>query len=76
MPKARTSAEERILQFFNESPLEVAQVVLNLAKSVVKARLTSNEAVAEPVKKQVRRRRRQPKASAAVVQPDNMPPGE
>ncbi len=67
MPRSRSSAEERILQFFRESSLEVAQVVLNLAKSEVKARLEDVESP-EPAKKRKRRKQQKP-ATVAEPQP-------
>ncbi len=65
MPKSRSSAEERILNFFHESSLEVAQVVLNLAKSAVKARLEESETFVVPAKKARKRRKQQKPAAAA-----------
>lgn len=61
----RSSAEERVLEFFRTSSLEVAQTVLNIVKAEVKARVDAETVEAAPPKKRVVRKRKA-KAQPAV----------
>jgi len=57
----RSSAEERVTEFFRDSSLEVAQAVLNIVKGNVKARVEEETPEAAAPKK----RKRKAKAPAA-----------
>ena len=46
MPKSAVSAEERVLNYFEQANLETAQVVFNLVKSRLRARTPQADAPA------------------------------
>jgi hypothetical protein len=66
----KSNAEDRVLAFFEEQPLEVARVVLNIAQGVVKRRSPQTETKPKkrgPGRKTVQAPATEPTQSTAAV---------
>ncbi len=54
MPRARVSEEVEVLRFFEEAPLEKAEMLFNIVKEKMRGRLAGNTHVVESTAKKKR----------------------
>ena len=54
MPRAQVSEEVEVLRFFEEAPLEKAEMLFNIVKEKMRGRLAGNTHVAESTAKKKR----------------------